>query len=80
MTVSLNLDSAIARRLEEKAAVQGETLQAYLEKVAEKDGPRIAPEVSDEEFDRLLDDLSVNLVLPRQRDNGSRADIYLEHD
>ena len=40
----------------------------------------MTPEVSDEEFDRLLDDLSANLVLPRQADNVSRADIYLEHD
>lgn len=43
-------------------------------------GPALMPDISDGEFDRLVDDLSANLVLPRHTDNLSRADIYLEHD
>jgi hypothetical protein len=80
MNVSLNLDGATARRLEEKAAGQGETVQAYLEKVAKNDAPAPVPDIPDEEFDRLLDELSADLVLPRLPDNLCRADVYLEHD
>lgn len=43
-------------------------------------GPVLMPDISDGEFDRLVDELSDGLVLPRQADNLSRADFYPEHD
>jgi hypothetical protein len=37
-------------------------------------------EISLEEFDRLLDDLSNGPPLPHLPDDFSRADIYADHD
>jgi hypothetical protein len=86
MTVTLNLSPEIARRLQDKAAQSGQTLQAYLERLAEHDaggskGPAaLPPDLADEEWDRLLDELAAGPTLPHLPPDFSRADVYADHD
>ena len=88
--IVLNLPPETERKLREKAAQTGQTLEAYLEQVAEHDvqgkgggAPAVSsrhPPLSDEEFDRLLDALSEGPPLPHLPADFSRADLYADHD
>ena len=86
MTVTLNLLPEVAQILQAKAICNGKTLESYLAGLAEQDAQRnfhgtaMPTDISLEEFDRLLDDLSDGPPLPRLPDDFSRADIYLDHD
>lgn len=90
MTVTLTLAPDTERRLRERAAESGLTLEAYLQRIVEREtsgtdgaatasGPRQPPSL--EEFDRLLDELSEGLpALPLLPADFSRADVYTDHD
>jgi hypothetical protein len=89
MTVTLQLASDTERRLRERAAETGQTLEAYLQQLIEREADRPSEAgtldqqspLSDEEFDRLLDELSEGLPpLPPLPADFSRADIYADHD
>lgn len=86
MTVTLTLPPDVARLLEEKATRNGKTLEDYLAALAEQDAQSSRPlmpmptDISLDEFDRLLDELSDGPPLPRLPDDFSRADIYADHD
>lgn len=84
MRVILNLSAEVSSQLEEKAARSGKTLSAYLEQLAENEARGVnrslAPDLSPEDFERLLDDLASGPALPHLPDNFSRADIYADHD
>jgi hypothetical protein len=89
MTVILNLTPDVERTLAEKAARAGQTLEVYLERLAEREArgnngveqpvsPQ--PSLSLEEFDRLLDELAEGPALPHLPADFSRADVYADHD
>jgi hypothetical protein len=86
MTVTLTLLPEVAQVLQAKAIRNGKTLESYLTELAEQDAQRTSPlmvgatEISLEEFDRLVDELSDGPTLPRLPDDFSRADIYVDHD
>jgi hypothetical protein len=86
MTVTLTLPSDVVRLLEEKAVRSGRTLEAYLTQLAEKDirasidFSSWEPEISSDDYDRLLDELAVGPPLPRLPAEFSRADIYADHN
>ena len=82
MTVRLNLTPETERVLREKAARSGQTLEAYLEEMADREA-RAPDRVADQappdpsEFERGLDELSEGL--PPLPADFSRADVYGEH-
>jgi hypothetical protein len=84
--VNLHLDPETERTLREKAALAGQTLETYLEQLAQNDagdkGGALASsgQLSDEEFDQLLDALSAGPTLAPLPADFSRADIYTDHD
>jgi hypothetical protein len=89
MTVTLQLAPDTERRLRERAAESDQTLEGYVQQLIEREtgqtGETAAaeqePPLSDEEFDRLLDELSEGLPsLPPLPADFSRADIYADHD
>ena len=86
MTVTLTLLPEVAQLLQAKAIRNGKTLESYLAELAEQDAQSscqvmaMPTEISLEEFDRLLDDLSDGPPLPHLPDDFSRADIYADHD
>jgi hypothetical protein len=83
MAVRLNLAPETERMLKEKAARRGQTLEAYLEAIADReartpDGVAQAP-ADRSEFERRLDELSEGLPpLPTLPADFSRADVYGE--
>jgi plasmid stability protein len=93
-SVTLELPDETRRRLEAKAARNGQPLEAYIREVLEAEaappgaGPRMteAPppisRLSLEEFDRRLDALKERKlpVFPPLPADFSRADIYDDHD
>lgn len=86
MTVTVTLSLDVAGLLEAKARRNGTTLAEYLAALAQQDAQSkvlsqaMPTEISPEEFDRLLDDLSDGPSLPRLPADFSRADIYADHD
>jgi uncharacterized protein (DUF1778 family) len=90
MTVTLNLAPEIEQRLREKAARNGQTLEAYLERVAVRVAAdleattvtgALAPPIDDAEFERLMDELDELPDPPGHLPpDFSRADIYYDHD
>ena len=82
MTIKLDLTADTIRQLTEKAALAGQSLEAYLEQLAMHDvaesynGTASAETLSDEEFESLLDDLSSGSRSPHLRADFSRADIH----
>jgi hypothetical protein len=82
--VTIDLDSNTEQRLRAKAILSGQTLEAYLEQLAGQDARgqngSMASPLSDEEFDRLLDDLSTGPAMPVLPGDFSRADLYADHD
>jgi hypothetical protein len=85
MTVRLNLAPETERVLKEKAARSGQTLEAYLEGIADREarapgGVAGQPPTDPAEFQRGLDELSEGLpALPTLPADFSRADVYGEH-
>jgi hypothetical protein len=82
MAVHLHLAPDTERLLKEKAAKSGQTLEAYLNTIAERvaQEPDIGHGKSPadlDEFERGLDELSEGL--PALPADFSRADIYGEH-
>jgi hypothetical protein len=85
MTITLNLPPEVVRRLQEKAAFFGQTVETFLEEVAQRQsGGETAgatyPQLANEEFDRLLDELAEGRPLPHLPADLSRADMYTGHD
>jgi hypothetical protein len=84
--VTLHVRLETEQRLREKASRRGQTLEAYLEQLAEREAEAGAPpaeyggQLTDSEFDRLLDELSGGPRLPHLPADFSRADIYSDHD
>ena len=85
MSVRLNLSPETERVLRQKAARSGQTLEAYLEAVADREA-RASDAVADQappdlsEFERGLDELPEGLPpLPTLPADFSRADVYGEH-
>jgi hypothetical protein len=84
--VTLHFRPETERKLREKAGCRELTLERYLEHLAERDAEAQAlpteqeRQVSDSEFDRLLDELSSGPRLPHLPVDFSRADIYSDHD
>ena len=84
MTVTLHLSTEAAGRLGDKAAHCNKTLQAYLEELAENESSGLNAALvpisglSDEDFERLLDDLAAGPALPHLPDNFSRTDVYTD--
>jgi hypothetical protein len=84
--VTLQFRAATVRALREKANRLGQTLETYLEQLAEREvgADAVATdsgrELTDSEFDRLLDELSDGPRLPHLPMDFSRADIYSDHD
>jgi hypothetical protein len=85
MTIHLTLAVETLRGLAEKAAANGQTLEGYLNELAgvPSEGPNGAVNSSvltDEEFERLLDELSAGQPLPILSVDFNRNDIYSDHD
>jgi len=88
--VVLHLRAEIGHQLRQKAIRSGQTLEAYLEQLAEREAqdtngitggsPSSQPALSDEEFDRLLDELSEGPSLSHLPADFTRSDIYSDHD
>jgi hypothetical protein len=83
-SVTVRLDPELERKLREKAAHSGQTLELYLERLAALDaydGPRATDvDLSEEEFERLLDALSVATSVPHLPGDFCRTDVYQDHD
>jgi hypothetical protein len=84
-SVVLNLTSDTERRLREKATRTGQTLETYLEQLARHDaeaanGAGTTQALSDDEFNRLLDELAEGPALPPLPADFSRSDLYADHD
>jgi hypothetical protein len=85
MAVQLNLAAQTERVLKEKAAQNGQTLEAYLETLAAReaqaaDGGSGKEPADVEEWERGLEELAEGLpALPTLPTDFSRADIYGEH-
>jgi hypothetical protein len=86
MTITLNLRPEVLQRLREKAAFSGQTVEAYLEQLVAReirgksDAECGAPQLTDQELDQLLDELSSGPPLPPLPGDFSRADVYVDHD
>jgi hypothetical protein len=87
-SITLHFRPETEQRLREKASRRGQTLEAYLEQLAEREvgGDADVPPtnqggpLNDSEFDRLLDELSAGPRLPHLPVDFSRADVYSDHD
>jgi hypothetical protein len=89
VSVLLHLSADTEQMLRTKATRAGLTLEAYLEQLARHDAeatngngmaPVSPPPLSEEEFDKLLDQLSEGPSLPHLPTDFSRSDIYADHD
>jgi len=87
-SVTLHFRPETEQMLREKASRRAQTLEKYLEQLAEQDADADASpmdqgqQLTDAEFDRLLDELSANsgTRLPHLPVDFSRAGIYSDHD
>jgi hypothetical protein len=87
-SVTLHFRPETEHVLREKASRRGQTLETYLVQLAEREAADDATAVliesgqqlTDSEFDRLLDELSDGPRLPHLPTDFSRADIYSDHD
>lgn len=96
MTLTVHLPDDLERRLRERASRDGREVEEYVLGLIERDTagpvsgrspdrPRIlpgqTPELSDGEFEDLLDELASGPAeLPHLPADFSRADIYSDHD
>jgi hypothetical protein len=87
--VTIELPTGTEQKLREKASLHGKSLEFYLQELLQRDAlgangaalPLAQGELSLEELDRLLDELSQTpAVLPSLPADFSRKDIYAEHD
>jgi hypothetical protein len=85
MTLKLSAESE--RKFRDMATQAGLSLEACLELLIRNEDLSLnatdAPheKLSDQEFEKLLDEISEGLPeLPQLPDNFSRADIYFDHD
>jgi hypothetical protein len=86
-SVLVHLSPDTERILREKATRSGLTLESYLQRLADREAqagngtPHPGDDLSPEEFERCLDELSEGLPpLTSLPEDFSRADIYGEHD
>ena len=81
MTVTIELDDKTAERLKSIAEKRGMSIGLYLRQLAEDVAPPSSERLTNEEFERLLDEASRGLdhLQPLPAD-FSRADIYSDHD
>jgi hypothetical protein len=75
--VSINLSDSVATALYAQAQAEGLTVEAYLARVAVASPPVRAADMTEVEFDRLLDEVAV--PGPESSSKYARADIYLDH-
>jgi hypothetical protein len=89
MTVTLNLSAETTRKLYEQAAEAGQTLEAYLEQLLERDtrtapgvaGTGAADQLSPDAFDQRLEELAEGIPpLASLPADWSRAYLYADHD
>ena len=80
MTIQIELDEKTAQRFQMAAEQRGLTVEAYLRRLAEMVAPGNGEPLTNEEFERLLDEVSEGLNLQPLPADFSRADIYLDHD
>jgi hypothetical protein len=86
LIVSFPLGSGSVAKLLGQAKLQGLSLEAYLRRLAEQkaegngETPATAQPLTDEEFERSLDELARGSTLPPLPADFSRADIYSDHD
>jgi hypothetical protein len=87
--VILHLSPETEQKLRDDASENGQSLEGYLEQLVEQyaknrngtaqaQAPQSA--LSDEEFERLLDQLSEGATLPHLPADFSRSDLYADHD
>jgi hypothetical protein len=76
--VNLSLDDNIASALRAKAAAEGLTIEAYIAAIALADVQQSLPEMSEEEFDRFLDEETTSG--PSPSGTFSRTELYSDHD
>ena len=76
--VIIQLPESVFAALEAQARQRGISLSEYLSRIAQRSESMDAPRLSDEEFERQLDDLLLDV--PPLPGDFSRADIYLDHD
>ena len=86
--VTLNLSPELEEKFRQHATRRGQSLEAYLEHLLAREelyesAAQVPPpeELSEEEVERLLDQISEGLTdHPNVPDDFSRADIYADHD
>jgi hypothetical protein len=85
MILTVQLPDELGRRLQARASHDGQEPEEYVLRLIERDAASPVPSVAesdltDEEFDRLLDDLSSGPPLATLPADFSRADLYDDHD
>ncbi len=95
MTLTVHLPDDLERRLRDRASRDGRAVEEYVLRLIEQDAagpgsdqvvevsglhPGQPPEISDGEFEHLLDELASGPGLPHLPADFSRADIYADHD
>lgn len=81
MTVILDLEPDMEARLRTRALQQGQNVDTFLRGIAEREALAVPPQLSDEEFERLSDELAdiVGPDVPNwSNDDISREVIYGE--
>lgn len=73
MTITLDLEPDMEARLRTRASQQGQDVPAFLRSLAEREALSVPPQLSDEEFERLSDELA-DIVGP-DVPNWSNEDI-----
>lgn len=76
--VTVQLDDAVAAALTAKAAAQGLTLEAYLQKMAQPPAVRPPRRLTVEELDQLLDEEATTGFSPTG--TFPRSELYSDHD
>ncbi len=85
MTVTITLSAQVHAELAARAAQRGETLEAYLVRLAQSDGVGENPAaslpggLSDEHFEKFLDELAAGPTGVHLPPDFSRSDIYADH-
>jgi len=88
-SVIVHLTPETEQRLRDMASQNGQTLEVYLEQLAQQEAQggngttsALATQavLSDEDFESLLDELSEGAARPHLPADFSRSDIYADHD
>ena len=75
---TIQVDEQTAQAITAKAAALGLSVSELLRQFVGGPPPELQPRLTDEEFDRMFEELSIHV--PPLPPDFSRADIYLEHD